>query len=282
MRLHLPATAAVVAAMCLAGTTRAQQPQQPKTDLSLRVAVAPFAVLDAKSGKLTSTVAIVLGVREPAPAERMTERLDVQVRAFTHRGEARGMTTQQAIVTLPAANDDEVTFEVLSELRLKPGLYELRLAATSERLGKAGSVSADVEVPDFTRAPVALSGVLLESTPGLIVAARDALASIAPVVPTTLRDFTLTHRAIAFLTVYQGGKSAISPVKMKARVLDAMNHAVAEDTSMLVASQFGSPRAADYQYQLPLTHLAPGQYLLRLEATLGTAIARREIRFTFR
>src|SRR5262245_28602036 len=106
MRFHLPASAAVIAVMCLAGTTGAQQPQQAqqaKTDLSLRVAVAPFAIPDAKSGKLTSTVAIVLGVREPPPPERMTERLDVQVRAFTQRGEARGMTTQQAVVTLPAA-----------------------------------------------------------------------------------------------------------------------------------------------------------------------------------
>jgi hypothetical protein len=127
-----------------------------------------------------------------------------------------------------------------------------------------------------------LSGVLLESSPGLIVAASDALASIAPVIPTTLRDFTGTHRAIAFLTVYQGGRGVVVPVRMKARILDSTNHTVVEDTSMLVASQFGAPRAADYQYQLPLTRLAPGLYLLRLEATLGTATARRDIRFTLR
>jgi VWFA-related protein len=254
----------------------------PKTDLALRVAVAPFVVRDAKSGKLVSTVAIVLGIREPAPTERVMERLDVQVRAFTQRGDPRGVTTQQTSVTLSAARTDEVTFEVLSEMRLKPGVYALRLSASSERLGKEGSVYTDVEVPDFASAPVSLSGVLLESNPGLLVAPIDALTAIAPVVPTTLRDFTMTHRAIAFLTVYQGGRGAVSPVTMKARILDATNRTVVEATSMLVAAQFGAPRAADYQYQLPLTHLAPGPHLLRLEATRGTATARRDIRFTLR
>jgi len=254
----------------------------PKTDLPLRVAVAPFAVRDAKSGKLASTVAIVLGVREPAPGERTLDHLDVQVRAFTQRGDARGMTTQQATVTIPPGKDDEVTIEVLSELRLNPGLYALRLSAASERMGREGSVYADVNVPDFTSAPVSLSGVLLESTPGLIVTARDTLASIAPVIPTTLRDFTVTHRAIAFLTVYQGGKGVVAPVTMKARILDSANQTVVEATSMLVASQFGAPRAANYEYQLPLTRLAPGPHLLRLEAALGSATARRDIQFTLR
>ena len=45
--------------------------------------------------------------------------------------------------------------------RQLPGQYQLRVSATSKKLGKGGSVYADLAVPDFTKAPLVLSPIVL-------------------------------------------------------------------------------------------------------------------------
>jgi hypothetical protein len=57
---------------------------------------------------------------------------------------------------------------------------------------KSGSVFCDVEVPDFTKSALTLSGVVLSVTPGVAVAPKD----FAPILtlPTAFVEFALeTH-----------------------------------------------------------------------------------------
>ncbi len=58
-----------------------------------------------------------------------------------------------------------IQFELLSRLDLKPGRYELRIAASSHAANAVGSVFVDVDVPDFTKGPLALSGILFDANP---------------------------------------------------------------------------------------------------------------------
>jgi VWFA-related protein len=248
----------------------------PKPDLPLRVSVAPFAV----PGRSEAALAIVLGVLEPAPQERTLDRLAVQFRAFTPRGDARGLARQTMDVMIPAGRSGAVLLETLSQLPLKPGVYALRFSAGSERLGKEGSVYADVEIPDFAKAPLSLSGALLTAASQPPAAPADALASLVPVVPTTLREFDDGQRVGAFVRVYQGGKGALVPVTVTARILDEAGRLVAERVETITAAQFGAARANDFHYQLPLGRLVPGLHLLRIEAAAGALTARRDIRFT--
>jgi hypothetical protein len=99
------------------------------------------------------------------------------------------------------------------------------------------------------------------------------------VVPTTLREFESTFRARAFLRVYQGGSKPLVPVIMTARLLDEQNHVAAERTDTLGAGQFEVARTADYLYELPVAGLAPGAYLLRIQATGGSEMLRRDVMF---
>jgi hypothetical protein len=48
----------------------------------------------------------------------------------------------------------------------------------------------------------------------------------------------------------------------------------------LNAAEFEKGRAADHYIALPLAGLAPGEYLLRAQAEMGTRIAGRALRFT--
>ena len=44
-------------------------------------------------------------------------------------------------------------------------------------------------------------------------------------------------------------------------------------------AQFAAGRAADHYMTLPLATLAPGEYLLKVEAAMGARVAGRAIRF---
>jgi hypothetical protein len=170
-------------------------------------------------------------------------------------------------------------YDLLTRIDVKPGEYELRLSAHSAVLDKFGSVYAHVDVPDFVKAPLSLSGVVIDATPGVPAAPIEALKDVVAVVPTSEREFVRVDRVNAFVRVYQGGKAALAPVTVMIRILDAQGATVIEQSDTLDAHAFKAGRAADEKFALPLARLAPGEYLLTMEATLGKSTARRDVRF---
>jgi hypothetical protein len=148
--------------------------------------------------------------------------------------------------------------------------------------GKAGSVYCDIDVPNFSKSGIAMSGVAVSATSGPAAAPRDALAGLIPVVPTSVRDFAASDRVTAFVRVYQGGSGALATVPVHARIVDGRGATVFETTATLGADRFAAARAADYRIEVPLTQLRPGLHLLTITAGEGKRIASREVRFTVR
>jgi len=254
----------------------------PKTDVSMRVTAAPFALSTRKRAALAIVVGLQPG-RETAGAPGAAgtpplEEIDVLVSAYNMMGDLKGSERLHARVRLRAEAAERDSCEVLSRLDLNPGRYQLRLAANIR--GRTGSVHYDVEVPDFAGSALSLSGVAVTATPAVPSAPKDRLLPVIPVVPTARRDFTAADRASAFLLVYQGGGQALAPVTIRARIVDSMNTEVFESVRTLDAALFNSRRAADYRLDLPLASLRPGPHLLTLEATMGKSHDRRDVRFT--
>ena len=122
-----------------------------------------------------------------------------------------------------------------------------------------------MDVPDFSKGPLAVSGVVISATPGSSWRPRDRLASLLPVVPTTQREFSADQAVTAFLRVYQPGRNPLAPVLVRARILDGQDAEVFTSSDRLDPARFGSARAADYTLSLPLVSLPGGEYLLNLE-----------------
>jgi VWFA-related protein len=250
----------------------------PQADLAMQVAAAPFAI----PGQRNAAIAVMVGVRQPTPAvtERTAENTDVQVSAYDESGQRRGAERLQVAFTLRPGSADEVGYETLARLDLAPGRYQLRLAAQTTLQGRTGSVYCDLDVPDFSKPPLSLSGIALSATPAPMMVGKDKLASLLPVVPTAMRDFTGDQKVIAFLRVYQGGKDAAVPVPIAVRIVNGSNATVFESAETLPPDRFAPGRAADYRLDLPLARLAPGPHLLTVEGTLATGTrARRDVRF---
>src|SRR6185436_14186159 len=75
----------------------------PKTELPLRIAIAPFATTDEPGAIAT----MVLGLERPAQAERAVEEIELLVRAFTPEGDPRGSYEQTIALTIAPARRGE-------------------------------------------------------------------------------------------------------------------------------------------------------------------------------
>jgi hypothetical protein len=100
-----------------------------------------------------------------------------------------------------------------------------------------------------------------------------------PVVPTTRRTFGKGDTVEAFARVYQGKKVKVVPVTARLRVRNASDEVVAERSQYIASGRFGSNRAADVRFDVPLAELPPGIYLLSIETWASAVSARRDIRF---
>jgi VWFA-related protein len=249
----------------------------PAADVPMRLTLAPFAA----AGRPGATLALAIGVTETPPDARTAGKVNVAIGAFTPEGAHRASARQEATVTLtPGAGPSEI--DLLAGVDLRPGRYSIRVGAHSEISGKGGSVYADVDVPDFARAPLSLSGVALSASPAPFAASPGQLAKLLPVVPTTRREFDRSHTVRAFLRVYQGGRTPLQPVSMTVTIVDAADAVLLAHEEALETGRFNRNRAADYQFPLPLAQLAPGEYLLALTARMGERSERRDVRFTVR
>jgi len=247
----------------------------PRTDVPLRVNVAPFAL----PGRPESAVAIVLNVPQP-PSAGKSEPVKVLAAAFDRNGRSVASEQQTVGVTSQSPAGGNTTYEVLSRLVLAPGRYEIRVGLDAGRDQRA-SVYTYVDVPDFTRQPLSLSGIALAVSPAVGAAPADAFKDILPVVPTAQREIARTGRATVFLHVYQDAKAAALPATVTARLTDTADHVVFDKVTELAAVRFTN-HAADYLLEIPVERLAGGEYLLTIEAAQSERVARRGLRFTVR
>jgi VWFA-related protein len=250
----------------------------PTSDLPLRASVAAFAAPDGNRPILCTVIEAIPRPQEtPAAASTGTE-VEFVVAAFDTRGRSANYQRQMlAVTTAPGA-----PYEVLSKLPLDPGRYEIRIAASDRASGRTGSIFTAIDVPDFGKAALSLSGVVLDARPGRIVAPEDALRDVLANAPTARRELDRSDRATAFLRIYQGGQDALRPVQLTTRIQNSAGAVVHDATRSLSVGDFAKARSADYTFDIPLDALAPGEHLLTIEASERTRTERRDVRFTIR
>ena len=175
--------------------------------------------------------------------------------------------------TLAAARAHGV--RVLSELTLPPGRYQLRVAAGGIGGAGAGSVMYDLEVPDFTKGQLVMSGVSLasESAGRAVTSAPvEPLRGLLPSPPTAAREFDPSDTLTIYAEVYQNSRQrSASSVTLTAALRDDAGqilHAVNEErSSKELAGQTGG---YGFRASLPLTDAAPGIYVVHVEARANT------------
>jgi hypothetical protein len=193
------------------------------------------------------------------------------------RREVLGQTHDVKITGEEAAGDWN---EIALRLDLRPGRYQMRIAAERASTKTAGSVHATVIIPDFERDALSLSGVAIGRAAGPPVGGREALADVLPFAPTVARAFARADHIGALLRVHQSTRRPAQPVLMETEIIDAAGAVVHTASRTMATDAFAEGAGVEHRFELPLPTLAAGDYLLRFVATAGDARAQRDVRFS--
>ncbi|MBV9924707.1 MAG: VWA domain-containing protein [Acidobacteria bacterium] len=186
--------------------------------------------------------------------------VDVAGAAIDDRGQFGSF--KQLLTITPETASGEVVWH--QRLRLKPGLYQVRVAVRERATGRTGSATQWVEIPDLSKGDFALSSIFLgERTTQAAPAGREAEAP-RPVAVAVDRHFARAS-VLRFQTYVYNAARAAGDVQLQAQVLRGQ-------TPLITTQTFKVPDAPDparlpFWSELSLEQLAPGRYTLQLTAT---------------
>jgi VWFA-related protein len=262
-------------------TAKTEKPAAPSNAAIAAVLPSSALLLRASAVALPSdhgpaTALVTIGVRQRQPAGVKTDRALWSVHAYSERGDRRGEVAGTADVAFRSVDGtDTASYNIRASMSLKPGLYELRIAVSSDAARQTGSVYVHVDVPDFGARGVNLSQVVLAADRERGGATTGA-AGLVPVVPTLDRAFSPADHVTAFARLTAGKDTRARAIVVTSRLTDAANRIVEAREDSLNAEK---PGVLDWKRELPLESLTPGPYLLTVEASDGHTTVRREIPF---
>lgn len=251
--------------------------------LSLSLAAAPVAIKRGANGE-TAAVTLTIGMTQPTVKTRTQQVIHFQAALFTPDGRRVSPTIRNQLkFTLLPSSGKFVWYDALMQIPVKPGRYEVRVAAHRATDDVSGSVFADVVVPDFSDERISMSGVFLTAMSGPTGVPKEAFAQFVPVAPTSSREFARGDDLTAFFRIYQGGKGAPLDVPLTFRLVNEKDEVVATSSGTIAASQFApANRSAEHRFGLQMGNMPPGRYLVTFEARLGESTARRDVILTIR
>jgi hypothetical protein len=206
-----------------------------------------------KDGKLANTLEISFVVVDP----------NGKVKAGNRETVTMGLKPE----TLERAR--RVGFRVQSRFEVAPGNYQIRVAAT-ESGGQVGTVLMDLVVPDFTKDPLGMSGLVLSSAYAGGVPTAGTIAEVKDLLPgpvTTARNFARGDELAVMTEVYDNLGNQPHRVEIVTSLLEEGGKVALTQAEMRASSELGGARGGyGYLALIPLKDVAPGQYVLRVEA----------------
>jgi hypothetical protein len=255
----------------------------PETAMPVAMSLAPLASPMLDGGIVVATLDVTArhGEGQPAPTSGAGElaRARVLIGAFDRNGKALAFGEHELATTPSRVTDRERQYQFTMNLPLQAGRYEVRAAVEDQTVGTVGSVYGYVDVPDFRRRAVTLSGLLLHAPADRVPLPPPEIASFLPVVPTTRRTFARSDEVRGAARLYWGlGRRAI-PGYLTVEVRDEHVRSVYRQETRMTPDTMGAGRATELSFDLPTARLTPGAYLLTVETRHGNESSRQDLRF---
>ena len=247
----------------------------PRTGIQLRVT----AIAKKGVGKNSDVEVLIdtLG-RDLTFAEKngtFTNRLSLSVGVFNKQGKSVFAERPDVDLNLRPESHTRVTehgVRLLRHLSLPPGRYQLRVAAQDNGKVRQGSAHFDLDVPDFTRNPIALSSVALAATADRSVYSPpkpgfDPFNGLLPGPPSALRQFPVNSEIAAAVEVYDNKPTPTHGIDVTARVRADDGRVVFNKHEERSSEELhGTPGGFGYTFRIPLQGWTPGLYVLEVEA----------------
>ncbi|HVG31911.1 MAG TPA: VWA domain-containing protein [Pyrinomonadaceae bacterium] len=217
--------------------------------LTVITAVAPEAVtLEMKDGKQTGAVDVGGFVLNDEGKTGANFKSQIQINAEPSR--------------IPKVLKEGLFYT--SQIRIKPGLYQVRVAARDTKSGRTGSATQWIEIPDLAARKLTMSSLLVGGRPADVPATQD---EANPVTISADRRFTRDSQ-LRFLTyIYNaapGPQNATPDVALQVQVFRDNQPVITTPMSQIKTDGLPDMKRLPYAAEVPLDKLLPGHYVLQV------------------
>ncbi len=240
----------------------------PISGLGMSVFAAPFK-------GTAPNASVLLGVELRGRDLRMAQNDQLQISYFAidAQGKVRAGNTDALTMSLKPETRTRIAehgVRMLNRIEVPPGRYQLRVAARDGGGGSVGSVLYDLTVPDFTRLPIAMSGLVLTSQASSArptVRPDEQLRSVLPASPVANRTFPQDDEIALFAEIYDNSATTPHKVDITATITTDDGKVMFKAEDERDSSELGG-RSGGYGYstRIPLKDVAPGSYVLTVTA----------------
>ena len=241
----------------------------PVSGLTMRVSLAPF-----KGTAPNASVLFTAELRGRDLSLVPNDALEFSYAAVDVKGKTRGGSNDTITMTTlkpeTRTRIEESGLRVFNRLDLPPGRYQMRIASRDVAGSAVGSVAYDLDVPDFYKLPFSMSGLVMTSlsTSAMVVVKADAqLVDILPAPPVAGRSFPQTDEIALFAEVYDNEGNAPHKVDIGTTVTADDGKVVYTSSEERSSTEIAGVRGGyGYTTRVPLHDLAPGSYVITVEA----------------
>jgi VWFA-related protein len=262
----------------------------PAGNLPMSVFAAPFKGTGKNASVVIAAEVSGAALKFQERSDAFVDDIDFSVVAVGRDGRvAETDSGKTALVVKPEVRQriaqNGVRF--LSRIALPPAAYQLRVAARETGGGAASVVHYDVDIPDFSKDALAMSGLILTTaSAGETATPRvdSILRSILPAPPTAARTFTAADTLDVYAEIYDNVPQSHT-LDIETRVRPASGADVFSSHRDFSSETSTSGRTFPFGVEIPLRGIPAGSYILRVEARsrlAGTPPVVREIPFTVR
>ena len=264
----------------------------PARDVPLTVFAAPFVGVRPKAS--VALVVEIGGANLPFTEKDgiFNEDLEIHLIAIDAAGKVQSGARDTAPLHLRPASHEAVAangLRVTRRMELVPGKYQIHVAVREGNGGAIGTIRQDLDVPDFSKGALQMSGIALTSPSAArtITANPDpGFKDVLPAPATAIREFPQSDTLALFTEIYDNQISTRHNVAIKTSVLAGDGRVVftAGDSRNTDELQ-GKKGGFGYTANVPLAGVAPGRYVLKVEAQAqvsnGASVS-RELEFRVR
>lgn len=264
----------------------------PASGVPLRVFAAAFKGAAPNASVLVSVEIDGGRLTFKQGAGTFDDRVELWIAAVNDKGDVKDGKPSALDLKLRPQTHQRVTalgFRVTERLSLPPGKYQLRIGAKDGNSTSVGTVSYDLEVPDFYKSPLSMSGVVLASRAAGMAPTITTDAELKDVLsgpPAALREFPANDVLGLFAEIYdtQGGTPHKVDITSTIKA-DGGRTVVSQTEERSTEELQGRSGGFGYRADIPLKDVPPGEYVLTVEARSrlsGNATVRQDIPFRVR
>jgi hypothetical protein len=198
------------------------------------------------------------------PSADAKKEIDVVGAAIDDRGIIVTFKQLLTVLSSPAAQDQLLPVMWTQQLRLAPGLYQVRVAVRERGTGRMGGAQQWVQVPDLSRGNLQMSSLFVAERKALSTKQANGPGSL----PVNINLRFARSSVLRYQTyLYNVAKGIAPDIEIQERVLQDGKTLITMPARKVPTDPMKDHASVPYWAELSLSTLARGHYRLELTAT---------------